>query len=129
MLVWEMFFVDGNFQVLVSDPYGFMQHVCGLEVTGLLKEGEFYSNYWNERNIKQVDAMRSPLTYLSEHVILNLRNDDVVNKWYQYCKLGIILNYHGHEVVNFGGADFDFDILATTSNECMIQVFTKMNYL
>ncbi|MDD3171723.1 MAG: hypothetical protein PHO86_05325 [Bacilli bacterium] len=113
-------FVDGNFQVLVSDPYGFMQHVCGLEVTGLLKDGEFYSNYWNERKIKQVDAMRSPLTYLSEHVILNLRNDDAVNKWYQYCKLGIILNYHGHEVVNFGGADFDFDILATTSNECMI---------
>ena len=114
-------FVDGNFQVLVSDPYGFMQHVCGLEVTGLLKAGEFYSNYWNERNIKQVDAMRSPLTYLSEHVILNLRNDDLVNKWYQYCKLGIILNYYGHEVVNFGGADFDFDILATTSNEYMIQ--------
>ena len=29
-------YVDGNFQVIVSDPYGFMQHVCGHEVTGLL---------------------------------------------------------------------------------------------
>lgn len=114
-------YVDGNFQVLVSDPYGFMQHVCGLEVTGLLKKGEFYSNYWNERKIKQVDAMRSPLTYLSEHVILNLRNDKETNYWYQYCDLGIILNYHGHEVVNFGGADFDMDILATSSNLTMIK--------
>lgn len=113
-------YVDGNFQVLVSDPYGFMQHVCGLEVTGLLKAGEFYSNYWNDRKIKQVDAMRSPLTFLSEHVILDLRNDEETNKWYQYCKLGIILNYHGHEVVNFAGADFDHDILATTSNKYMI---------
>ena len=113
-------YVDGNFQVLVSDPYGFMQHVCGLEVTGLLKNGEFYSNYWNERNIKQVDAMRSPLTYLSEHVILNLRNDELTRKWYRYCDLGIVLNYHGHEVVNFAGADFDFDILATTSNKQII---------
>ena len=26
-------YVDGNFQVIVSDPYGFMQHVCGLPVT------------------------------------------------------------------------------------------------
>lgn len=98
-------YVDGNFQVLVSDPYGFMQHVCGLEVTGLLKKDEFYSNYWNERGITQVDSMRSPMTYRSEHVILNLRNDDEVNKWYKYCYVGIILNYHGHEVVQYAGAD------------------------
>lgn len=108
--------VDGNFQVLVYDPYGFMQHVCGLEVKGLLKEGEFYSNYWNEKGVSVVDGMRSPLTFQAEHVKLNLRNDDEVNEWYKYCKQGIILNYHGHEVVNFGGADADYDILATTSN-------------
>ena len=97
-----------------------MQHTCGLEVTGLLKEGMSYSNYWNEQNVKQVDAMRSPLTYLSEHVILNLQKDEMTEKWYRYCKLGIILNYHGHETFNFAGSDFDFDILATTSNKVMI---------
>lgn len=113
-------FVDGNFQVLVSDPYGYMQHVCGQEVTGLLKQNEFYSNYWNERKVTQVDGMRSPLTYRSEHVLLNLRSDDEVNTWYKYCKLGIILNYHGHECVNFAGSDFDMDILATTSNKSVI---------
>jgi len=114
-------YVDGNFQVIVSDPYGFMQHVCGLQVTGLLKHGKSYSNYWNERNIKKVDAMRSPLTYLSEHVILDLQKDDETEKWYRYCKLGIILNYHGHETFNFAGSDFDYDILATTSNPVMIR--------
>lgn len=113
-------YVDGNFQVIVSDPYGFMQHVCGLPVTGLLKEGNSYSNYWNERGIVQVDAMRSPLTYTSEHVILNLQKDEETEKWYRYCKLGIILNYHGHETFNFAGSDFDMDILATTSNRTMI---------
>lgn len=97
--------VDGNFQTLVSDPYGFMQHICGQEVTGLLKKGEFYSNYWNERGVKQVDGMRSPLTFRSEHIVMNLRCDEETEKWYKYCKLGIILNYHGHEVENFGGAD------------------------
>ena len=98
-------YVDGNFQVLISDPYGFMQHVCGLEVTGLLKKGEFYSNYWNERGVTVVDSMRSPLTYRSEHVVLHLRNDEETNKWYKYCKLGIIVNYHGHECANWAGAD------------------------
>ncbi len=100
-------YVDGNFQVIVSDPYGFMQHVCGLPVTGLLKEGKSYSNYWNERGVTQVDAMRSPLTYMSEHVILDLQKDEETEKWYRYCKLGIILNYHGHETFNFAGSDFD----------------------
>lgn len=114
-------YVDGNFQVIVSDPYGFMQHVCGLPVTGLLKEGMSYSNYWNQRNIKQVDAMRSPLTYMSEHVILDLQKDDDTEKWYRYCKLGIILNYHGHETFNFAGSDFDMDIIATTPNQIMIK--------
>lgn len=114
-------YVDGNFQVIVSDPYGFMQHVCGLPVTGLLKEEKSYSNYWNERNIKQVDAMRSPLTYMSEHVILDLQKDSDTEKWYRYCKLGIILNYHGHETFNFAGSDFDMDIVATTPNQIMIK--------
>lgn len=113
-------YVDGNFQVIVSDPYGFMQHVCGLEVTGLLKKDEFYSNYWNEKGVKVIDSMRSPMTYRSEHVILNLRKDEETEKWYRYCKLGIILNYHGHECVNYSGSDFDFDILATSSNKTMI---------
>lgn len=98
-------YVDGNFQVIVSDPYGLMQHVCGLEVTGLLKENEFYSNYWNNKNITQVDSMRSPLTYRSEHVILNLRKDDETEKWYKYCYLGIIVNYYGHECFNWAGSD------------------------
>ena len=114
-------YVDGNFQVIVSDPYGFMQHVCGLPVTGLLKKGKSYSNYWNERGVTQVDAMRSPLTYMSEHVILDLQKDEETEKWYRYCKLGIILNYHGHETFNFAGSDFDMDILATTPNKTMIK--------
>jgi len=113
-------YVEGNFQVIVSDPFGFMQHVCGLPVTGLLKPGMAYSHYWNERNITQVDAMRSPLTYFSEHVILNLQQDQETEKWYRYCKLGIILGYHGHETVRFAGSDFDYDILATTSDRTII---------
>ena len=114
-------FTNGNFQVLVSDPYGFMQHVCGLPVTGLLKPGESYSNYWNERGIKEVDAMRSPLTYRSEHIHLSLVKNDQTEKWYRYCKLGIILNYYGHEAMMAAGADFDFDILATSSNPIMLK--------
>lgn len=113
--------VDGNFQVIVSDPYAQMQHVCGKEVTGLLGEKEYYSNYWNERNVKQVDSMRSPLTYRSEHVLLDLVQSKEINKWYRHCYTGIIVNVFGDETVRWAGSDFDYDILATTSDETVIK--------
>lgn len=112
--------VDGNFQVMVSDPYGFMQHCCGLPVTGLLGKDEFYCNYWNERGVTLVDSMRSPLTYRSEHVLAHLVKNEETEKWYRYCYLGFILNYHGHECVRYAGSDFDYDICASTSNRTMI---------
>lgn len=113
--------LDGNFQTMVSDPYAYMEHVCGLPVKGLLGKGEYFSNYWNEKGVKRVDACRSPLTYRSEHVILDFKLDEETAKWYQWCKSGIIYNWHGHEVVCHAGADFDGDIVATTSNPVVIR--------
>jgi len=112
--------LDGNFQVIVSDPYAMMQHVCGLTVTGLLKKGEYFSNYWNNKNINIIDSMRAPLTFRSEHVKLNLVQNKNTKNWYKYCTTGIIVNVFGNETVRWAGSDFDFDILATTSNSYVI---------
>ena len=113
--------LDGNFQVLVSDPYAMMQHICGQKVTGLLKEKEYYCNYWNKKNVCIVDSMRAPLTYKSEHLKLNLINHDKLNKWYKYCDDGgVIVNIHGYETLNWAGSDWDFDIIATTSDQTIL---------
>ena len=84
-----------------------MEYVCGQEPKGLLGENEFYSNYWNERNVNLVDAMRAPMTHFSEHVLLPLVKNEETEKWYKHCKFGIILNWHGYETFRFSGADFD----------------------
>jgi len=99
--------IKGNFQTMVSDPYAYMQHVCGMEPTGLLREGECYSNYWNERGVEKVNLARSPQTYRCENVVTRLVKNEETEKWYRYCHLGVIFNWFGHEVVNLGGADFD----------------------
>ena len=98
---------DGNFQVIVSDPYAMMEHVCGLEVKGILKDKEFYSNYWNNKGVKVVDGMRSPLTFINEHVKMDLVKTEETEYWYKYMYTGVVLNYYGSEVLNFGGSDFD----------------------
>lgn len=113
--------VDGNFQVIVSDPFAMMQHICGLEVTGLLSKNEHYSNYWNKKGIEVVDSMRAPLTYRSEHVLLNLKQSDELDHWYKYNDTGIIVNVHGAETMHWAGSDFDMDIIATTSDESIIK--------
>lgn len=113
--------VEGNFQVIVSDPYAQMQHVCGIEVTGLLKADEYYSAYWNKKSVTLVDSMRAPLTFRSEHLKLNLVKRDLTEKWYKYCYTGILVNVFGKETVHWSGSDFDYDILATTSNETIIK--------
>lgn len=98
-------YVDGNFQVIVSDPYALMQHCCGLPVTGLLDKGTYFSHYWNKRNVTVVDSMRSPMTYRSEHVILDLVDNEEVNYWYKHCYCGILVNAHGSETMNWSGSD------------------------
>lgn len=99
--------VDGNFQMMVSDPYAFMEYVCGMEPIGLLKEGECYCHYWNERGVDVVNLARSPQTYRCENVVTKLVKNEETDKWYRYCQVGVIFNWYGHEVVNLGGADFD----------------------
>lgn len=113
-------FVDGNFQTLVSDPYAMMQHVCEREVTGLLGKNEYYSNYWNKKNVKIVDSMRAPLTFRSEHIKLNLKDSEELRRWYKHSYTGIIVNVHGLETLGWSGADYDYDSVATTSDSTVI---------
>lgn len=58
--------VNGNYQFLVADPYALMQAITGQEVTGLLNDGEFYSQYWENKNVDKIACARSPQTWRAE---------------------------------------------------------------
>jgi hypothetical protein len=74
------FFVDGNNQTLVSDPFGLAQHLYGLEVTGLLGKNEYYSKYWIDRDVNTIVGMRPPLTYRAETLKMNVVKPDDVRR-------------------------------------------------
>ena len=110
-------YVPGNYQVMISDPYAFMEHCVGLPVKGLLENHEHYSNYWNEKDVSKVIACRAPLTYISEANILNFKK---VKNWYMWNTTGIIINVHGIDVLLHADADMDGDLLMTSSSPEMI---------
>lgn len=117
--------LPGNNQTLVSDPYAMMEYLCGQEVKGLLGKNEYYSNYWNEKDVKEIVGTRPPLTFRSEVTKLNLVNTKDQRYWYKHLYGGIIVNIHGHETDNWAGSDWDYDFLSTTSNKVIVNSIYK----
>jgi len=114
--------VEGNYQFISVDPYAEAQHALGLEVTGILHEGQYYSNYWNNKDVKKVSCFRSPMTWRSEHVVLNFEDNPILDEWYKYQETDIIFNIHDDTLMKLSGADVDGDIIMTTPE------FTEFSY-
>jgi len=116
--------INANYQFMVSDPYYQACHIFGLEQEPLLKEGEYYSEYWLKRNCQSSTGhIRSPIVHHSELNILNFRDDEQLKYWYQYLHSGIVFpaNGVGMDCAIHGGADFDGDLICTINNPIMIK--------
>lgn len=99
--------VDGNFQVMINDPYALCEWVFGMEVKGLLARDEYYSDYWNKKGVDIVAGMRSPLTWRSEVNKMKLKDNEELEEWYKYLYSGIVYNIHGCDTLIHAGSDFD----------------------
>ena len=115
--------INANYQFMVSDPYYQACHFFGLNIQPLLKEDQYYSEYWLDRNIYKVVAIRSPIVHHSEINVLNFTKDEDVKKWYKHVHSGIIFpaNGIGTDCVIHGGADFDGDLICTINNPTIIK--------
>jgi hypothetical protein len=107
--------LDGNYQIMISDPYAFMEHMFSLPVKGLLAKGEHYSDYWRLLKVDKVAAYRAPLTWRSEVNVLNLVDRGDICDWYENIKSGIIYNVHGIDDMIMADADRDGDLCMTTN--------------
>lgn len=112
----------GSYQNIMADPYAQAVWIFGGGIEPLLNDKEHYSQYWNERAIKQVAAVRSPIVHSSEINTLNLQDREDVNYWYQYITSGIIFptNGIGLDFAITGGSDGDGDQVATIDHPSFI---------
>lgn len=97
--------VNGNFSILSGDPYTLCQSMFNLPITGLLKRGEIYSQYWQKRGRTRVAGFRAPMTVHNNIVVMNIANNDEVNKWYKYMDTVTILNAWDNSCATLNGAD------------------------
>jgi hypothetical protein len=100
--------VHGNYQLASGDPYALMQSVFGLKVTGLLKAGEVYSEYWNSQlKAEELVCFRSPMT--SHNNIRKMKRVNSIDtcNWYQYMNTIFIVNIWDTFCMAMNGCDWD----------------------
>lgn len=113
--------VRGNFQVASGDPYALCQSIFGMEVTGLLKAGEVYSRFWNDRDVKRVACFRAPMSCHNNIVLRDLNSNDDCKNWYRYMKTVTILSAWDNTCAALNGADFDGDLIFSTDNDVLVR--------
>ena len=97
--------LQGNYSLMVSDPYAQSEWLCGTVPKGLLEEGEFHSSYWNDCGENKVGIARSPLTHNSEMRYANLVDNYDTREWYNYLDTSFIFNGLGLDVFYLADAD------------------------
>lgn len=97
--------VPGNFALLGGDPYSLMQHIHGMEVTGLLKPHEIYSSYWREKNVKEVVCFRAPMSTAENIVKMHVSDSEEAADWFSHIKNVTLMSSFSGEAHSLNGAD------------------------
>lgn len=116
---------DGNYEIFSNDPFCLMEHICGLEVKGLLGRNQCYADYWinNYPNTKEILAFRSPMTCHNNIRKLEIVNNEDVRFWYQYMRNIFIVNSFDSFAKAENGEDADSDMNFLTNNKVLIKRF------
>ena len=111
----------GNYQVASGDAYALCQHIFGLEVTGLLQKGEFFSNFWNQQGVKETACFRAPMICYNNVRRFSLVQTPETEKWFKYMDTVMILNSWDATCSALCGCDFDGDTIFSTNNPVILK--------
>lgn len=119
--------VEGNYQIVMGDSYALMQSIYGLEVTGLLKANEIYSQYWIDKGVNEVVCFRSPMTSHNNIRKMKVNNDKKCQEWYKYSNTMMVLNDWDTICMALNGSDFDSDSIYSTNNNVLLSAYKYTN--
>ncbi len=113
--------VHGNFSIVSGDPYALCQSMFGLPVTGLLRAGEAYNRYWNDRQVERVACFRAPMTCHNNIRILHMRDTPRLREWYRYLTTVTVFNAWDTAAHALNGLDKDSDSCLLTDNPILVE--------
>jgi len=112
--------VHGNYSIVSGDPYTLCQSIFGLELTGLLKDGEIYNQYWADRGADRLACFRAPMTCHNNIRLVRPADNEQVRYWYQYMTTCTIFNSWDTAASALNGCDFDGDLVMLTDNKVLV---------
>ena len=115
--------VAGDYAILGNDPYSLLQHIFGMEITGLMKAGECYHKYWTDKNVDEIVLFRAPMTSHENVQKLKVVTSDEMKKWYGYIKTCCLINSWDTTAMRLNGADYDSDTVFSTNNKVLLNTF------
>lgn len=118
--------VQGNFQILSGDLVALCQSMFGQEITGVLKAGEVYSQYWMDKNVAKVVCYRAPMSNAHSIRMQKISYNDEAAKWFSHIKTCIIVNAWDTMAMALNGFDFDGDLLFTTNNPVLLRTYEDL---
>lgn len=119
--------VEGNFSLISGDPFLLCQSIYSHELTGLLEAGQYYSNYWNNKNVNKVAAFRAPMTNHNNIRVFRFVDNDKTNYWYRYMNTVTIFNGWDTATHALNGCDMDGDAIFTTNNPVVISRINELD--
>lgn len=118
--------VPANYSIVSGDPYSLCQSMFGLEVTGLLKEGQVYSKYWIDKNIKKIVSFRAPMTAHNNIRLLEVAHNEKMEEFYKYMTTPTIFNSWDTCADAMNGMDKDGDAVINTSFPLLVNNTRKL---
>ena len=113
--------VHGNFQILSGDLVALCQNMFGLNVTGILKAGEIYSQFWIDKHVCEVSCYRAPMSNAHSIQTKKINSTEEARYWFRYINTCVIVNAWDTMAAALNGFDFDGDLLFTTDNEVLLR--------
>ena len=115
--------VEGDYAILGNDPYSLLQNMFGMPITGLLKAGECYHQYWTDKCVNEVVMFRAPMTSHNNVCKMQVVASDEMKKWYRYVHTCCFINSWDTTAIRLNGADYDSDSVFATNNKVLLDAF------
>lgn len=112
--------VHGNYSIIGGDPYALCQSIFGLEVTGLLKAGEIYNQFWADTEAELLACFRAPMSCKENIRRVVPNRSDECRKWFKHISAATLLNAWDTVTNALNGADKDGDLIMLTDNPVLV---------